>query len=192
MSSLMLLVALLAPPSSGAAILEKSAGSTSFLAIGRPAAIKIKGQGEGPEGEIQLKSADERIALSGELRVDLDTLGTGIGLRDRHMKEKYLETNSYKLAKLRIKDALLPANFRSSGSEVTVPASLELHGIEKPVTVTITFATDKERVNAKSKFKIKLSDFAVPVPSFSGITVADEVEVAVDSSVAADALAVTK
>src|SRR5437016_2755323 len=35
--------------------------------------------------------ADASGAVSGEVQVDLTTLQTGIGLRDRHMKDKYLE-----------------------------------------------------------------------------------------------------
>src|SRR5262249_60249324 len=38
-----------------------------------------------------LAVADVSGAVSGAVQVDLSSLQTGIGLRDRHMKEKYLE-----------------------------------------------------------------------------------------------------
>src|SRR5262249_37220642 len=47
--------------------------------------------------------ADTSGAVSGAVEVDLRTLQTGIGLRDRHLKEKYLETgrdNTFATARL--------------------------------------------------------------------------------------------
>lgn len=65
---------------------EKS--PVGFTAVGRPSALKIKGEGAKATGA--LKSAGD--SLEGEISANLDVFQTGISLRDHHMKEKYLET----------------------------------------------------------------------------------------------------
>src|SRR5438309_1643612 len=69
---------------------SKARGSTGFLAIGNPSAIRIDGKSEGPEGELAVQEKDGNFLVSGQLKVSMKNCETGIALRDRHMKEKYL------------------------------------------------------------------------------------------------------
>lgn len=78
-------------------------GNVEFLAVGKPAFVKIKGEGQGPTGQFQLKKVGSEFILNAELIVDLRTLKTGIELRDNHMKEKYLLTPQYNSATLKLK-----------------------------------------------------------------------------------------
>ena len=119
--------------------------------------------------------------------LDLDTLATGIGMRDQHMKEKYLEIAKFKSAVLRLKQIELPGAVfvPASGTKVTREGWLTLHGIEKPVQVEMSFERNGERVKCVSKFKVKLSDHEIAIPSFSGITVANEVDIVAETSVPA-------
>ena len=57
---------------------RSDAGKTNFTAIGKPAMIKIQGEGEGPVGNL-IFSKD---LVSGTLKVSLDKLSTGIKMRD--------------------------------------------------------------------------------------------------------------
>jgi len=157
--------------------LEPSKGKTEFLAIGRPSALKIKGTGTGPKGKLEVSDKDGHKVINGEVTVDLTSLDTGISLRDRHMKEKYLEVEKYKDAKLIFKDVELPAEKVAKGGEVEVKAMLDLHGQIKEVPVTMNLENKDGKVRAESKFKIKLTEFNIEIPSFSGITVADEVNI---------------
>ena len=59
--------------------------------------------------------------------------------------------------------------------------TLELHGVKKPVTVKYEkMNVEGKTITFNSKFNIKITDFAIDIPSFQGITVADEVEVSVN------------
>lgn len=60
---------------------DKSKGQVVFEAVGKPSFLKIKGQGEGPEGEVSV--ADK---VTGSFKFKMATLDTGIGLRNDHMK----------------------------------------------------------------------------------------------------------
>ncbi len=162
--------------------LNTAEGKTEFLAIGRPSAIKIAGQGPGPAGEVSISKATgasggETYIIKAEVEVDLDAMETGIGMRDRHMKEKYLETSKFKTAVLRFVSSPVPPSLLKEGGELSTLGTLLLHGVEKPVTVAMKITAEGDQLKCEAKFKLKLSDFSIEIPSFSGITVADEVEV---------------
>lgn len=156
--------------------LQNDAGSIEFLATGWPSALRIHGKGAGPDGTLTVRGT----AVSGSIGVDLGTLETGIGLRDRHMKEQYLQVDRYPRAVLtlsRLDIKLVPGG--SAFGPVTVPfeGMLLLHGVEKPVNGQARISRDDARVTANAVFSIKLGDFGIDVPKYLGITVAEKVEV---------------
>jgi polyisoprenoid-binding protein YceI len=162
--------------------LDPAKGRIEFLAIGRPSAIKINGKGPGPSGEMGLVVRGEDVVLSGEARLDLNQLVTGISTRDEHMKNKYLETDKYPEAVLKINETKIAKDLMASGGKIVVPGTLTLHGQEKPVAVQLEIFAESNSYRGISTFKVKLSDFAITIPSFAGVTVADEVEVKVETS----------
>lgn len=160
-----------------AVTLEAAKGKIEFLAIGRPSAIKIKGQGKGPTGDLKFVKAAEGYTLDGVAQVDLSSFDTGISMRDRHMKEKYLEVEKFGEAKLSFKSAKIPAEIVNGQGTIEVPAELELHGKKNPVQVKVTAIKKGDALSPACQFKIKLSDYGIEIPQFSGITVANEVEI---------------
>jgi len=168
--------------------LEAKNGKSEFVAIGRPAALKIVGQGEGPTGNFDLQKGEDGWLLTGEAHLNLESLDTGIELRDQHMKEKYLETGKSKTATLKLTNIKMSPEYLQTGGEAKVAGVLLLHGVEKPVEVQMVFQKEKEILKVSSSFQIKISDFAISTPSFSGITVTDQVQVKVDTQIAQNAL----
>jgi len=153
-------------------------GHVEFDAVGWPSALKIHGKGPGLDGRLVVENA----AVSGAVGFDLQALSTGIDLRDRHMKEKYLETARYPRATLtlsRLAIEKLP-NTDSFGP-VTVPFSgtLSLHGVERPVAGEAKIARAGAAVTTTASFAINIKDFGISVPSYMGITVAEKVQVRV-------------
>lgn len=147
-------------------------GKVSFLAKGKPAMIKIMGEGTGPAGTLTL----ENDKLAGTLSIDLTKLTTKIEMRDDHMKNKYLEVSKFPKAEMTFKDV----SFKNDTTEMPFQASLNLHGITKPVSGTIQFAKIDKQTAGIAKFTIKVTDFLPELPSYAGIKVADDVEVTVD------------
>lgn len=156
-------------------------GETSFIAKGFPSAIKIEGKAPAPEGQVTLKSDPKVTEVSGHFSLDLSKLDTGIGMRDRHMKEKYLEVEKFKNAQLTIDPVSFAGSVKAGKAPFT--GKLNLHGVEKPVKgeYELTLVDDKTWA-IKANFNLKLSDFNIDVPKFSGITVADEVALNIDSN----------
>ena len=160
--------------------IDRGSSSAEFLAIGRPSALKIRGTKGKPEGKLTI----EEEKIQGELLLNLSEFETGIGMRDRHMKEKYLEVekNDFKVAKLKIISVSLPLTFWKSPSKqkTSFKGLLKLHGVEKEIAgdIDITDAT-KDSLSGSANFTIALPDFGITIPSFSGITVAEKVDVEV-------------
>lgn len=148
-------------------------GEVVFEAVGRPAMMKIKGQGPAPTGEFTV----EKGKASGTAELDLRTLETGMSLRDSHMKDKYLEVAKHPKAKLTVDAFDVPADFTAGTSlgEKPFKGTLLLHGVEKAVEGVFSF----EGGVANARFETKLSDYGIAVPSYMGITVADTVKVSV-------------
>lgn len=146
--------------------------SVNFTAVGKPSFIRINGESDKLSEKLTLK--DNKI--SGELIFDLDSLTTGLDLRDRHMKETYLETSNKNF-----KQAVLKISNLNIEESTDFKAFLTLHGVTKEVKISAEIDSDKSDLEIKAHFEINLSDFGIAIPSFQGITVADSVKINVES-----------
>lgn len=98
--------------------------------------------------------------------IDLNTLKTGIGLRDRHMRENYLETKKYPYAEFTGKiDASIDLSVGQSKS-VIAKGKFKIHGVEKEIDVPgkLTAISDSE-LQLEAKFTILLSDYNIDIPT---------------------------
>lgn len=151
-------------------------GKVAFLAKGKPALISIKGEGVGASGELH----EENGLISGEIEFELKSLKTGIDLRDEHLKNKYLEVDKFPTAKVTISSLKLPVKINDSFKFSGV---LNLHGVSQPIEGSAEVSGAASAQFIKSEFKINLSQFKIDIPSFKGITVAEEVLVKIETPV---------
>lgn len=167
------------PKSTTALKILPDKSQVNFLAVGKPAAIKIRGEGLGLTGQIDVRDKD----FSGRLRMPLDQFKTGIELRDQHMKEKYLDVAQFPEAELILDSSPLPPGFHE-GTQVTfenVPfqGSLRVKGQAKPVSGTVNLTRKDGRIGIVGKFAMKITDYPIGVPKYLGVTVAEDVLVEV-------------
>lgn len=154
---------------------ESGASKVTFLAVGKPSMLKIHGTATaGPAADLKVEGSQ----LKGAVEFEMDRLDTGIDLRTQHMKEKYLHVKEHPKSRLTLLDAQVDPTFATSLSnsgEKPFKGNLLLHGQEKEVNGTYTVSNGL----VQAKFPIKLSDFAIDIPSYLGIKVADMVDVSV-------------
>lgn len=159
--------------------LSKSSGSVKFLAVGRPSFLKIRGEGGAPEGNLLVQSN----SVMGTVSFNLGSLGTGIKLRDEHMKQKYLEIQKFPKAELKLTKISLPDTLWTadpvSFEGIPYEAVLSLHGSQKSVSGLAKVERHENVLNVESQFKLKLKDFDIVTPSFKGITMSEDVDVTV-------------
>lgn len=126
------------------------------------------------------------MPIEGALEVDLSTIDTGIDLRNRHMRENYLEVqkgdgfDKARLTDLRLSDADSPSFVGRTG----FTATLLVHGVPRPISGTAEIRPDGAGVRVVADFPLSLSDFAIPQPMYLGVGVANRILLKVSFSAA--------
>jgi polyisoprenoid-binding protein YceI len=127
-------------------------------------------------GELSVQPATGAAAVQGTLQVDFQTLETGIGLRDKHMREWYLQVDKGEdfstatLGDLRIEKL---------DGKTTFSGTLKVHGQSKQVSGTAELQRHDGSVRVQARFPLRLSEFQIPSPTYLGVGVRDEVQVSV-------------
>jgi hypothetical protein len=161
------LTALALPFVAQAALVRTGDAEVHFVATG-PAGLRING-----------KSYDLQVSDSGavlRLTIPLAGLKTGIDLRDRHLREKYLHVGQYPNAVLEVQRAAIKQP--PAGGSVTAEAdgSLTLHGQTKPVRFKYTAQHEGGRIKVEGGLRIDIRNFGVPEPNYLGLKVKPEVD----------------
>ena len=163
-----LVVSLGSAPAS--ASLQGNRGSANFKASG-PAGLDIVG-----------KTSDIVVSESGKeilVKVALANLDTGIGLRNRHMREKYLEVAKYPSADLTVArgDLKFPEEGKEVASEAT--GELKIHGKGRKVHFGYHAKKGSDGFDVSGSMRIDIRDFGIAVPSYLGVSVKPNVDISV-------------
>jgi polyisoprenoid-binding protein YceI len=133
-----------------------------------------------------IAGANGSRTLDGSLAVDLRTLDTGIGLRNEHLREKYLEVNKatgFETATLSAIEltGLSPIAPEGKGSFTGL---LTVHGVTKTVAGAVDVRRAGDSLRVKASFRLDVPDYGIAPPRYLGIGVTDtvQVEVAFDVS----------
>jgi polyisoprenoid-binding protein YceI len=160
---------LLALPASGVARLARSGSpAVSFTALG-PGGLRIVGR------TTELTVADQDQVL--RLIVPLKTVTTGISLRDRHMREKYLHVDKYPDARLELPRGSLQKPTPGAEVRAELTGTLFLHGQSRPVTVRYVARQDPQQITVTGQFGIDMRHFGIEEPAYLGLRVKPEVTI---------------
>ena len=95
--------------------------------------------------------------------VDLNTVDTGIGLRNRHMRENYLHTDKY--PKTHFTGKIVSAEDSTETiTKVKADGKMFIHGVEKDVNVDGLLTKTETSFRVKTKFIVALSDYNIEIP----------------------------
>jgi polyisoprenoid-binding protein YceI len=113
--------------------------------------------------------------VDGAIVVDLRSLETGIGMRDRHMRDNYLEVGKgpeFERARLEgIKVEKLNGKSPFSGT-------LVLHGERREVTGAAEVQPQNGGAyRIQAEFPVRVTDFKIAKPTYLGVGVQEEVKV---------------
>lgn len=139
-------------------------------------------------GVLELENAGVS-GVAGEIRVPLDTLDTGMGLRNAHLRETYLEVDrgeEYREAVLTAIELAEPFPPGVRDHETGFAALLSLHAVERRVEGEARIMWRDGRVRVEAEFPLSLAEFAIPPPRYLGVGVRDEIRITVtfDATVA--------
>jgi polyisoprenoid-binding protein YceI len=163
-----LIAALLLLPSTAAAGMKIDPSiakpKIGFHANGEPGALDIDAKTE------SLTLADDGTTLT--FTVDMNTVKTGIDLRDEHMKSKFLHTETYPNAVLAFPKASIqwPTELGQKATG-TLDAQFTAKGATKAVKVKYEVQKTKQGWKCTGDFDYNTNDHGIEVPSYLGVTV---------------------
>jgi len=113
--------------------------------------------------------------------VDLESLDTGIGLRNRHMRENYLETDEYRYASYKGKLTNVAMNPDSSYAySILSEGTFSVHGVDKNIKVLSKVYAADGGYKVSSEFEIKLSDYDIEIPSLMFMKIDETIQIFLD------------
>lgn len=111
--------------------------------------------------------------------VDLRTLDTGIGLRNRDMRENYLKTDKYPMTNYKGKiiyaDKVSDAEYK-----VTVDGKMFIHGVTRDLKVNGNLFPVEDGYRVKAYFEILLSDYDVKIPKLMFMKISNTIKLVLD------------
>ena len=119
--------------------------------------------------------------LGGEISTDLATIDTGIGLRNQHLREKYLEVAKGKgfdkaiLSEIQLNDA----EGEAFEGRTAFTGTLLLHGVKHPVEGTAEVRREGAGRRVRAEFPLLVTDFGITPPEYLGVGVASKLLVKV-------------
>jgi polyisoprenoid-binding protein YceI len=121
-------------------------------------------------------------AGSVQIVINVNALDTGVGMRNKEMRERYLETTKFATATFKsVSVAGPPSIAPNQPAEISVTGDMTLHGVTKRMTIPVRVVLIPEgRLHATSTFKLRMPDFGISVPHNILVTVNDEVPVRLD------------
>lgn len=115
------------------------------------------------DGYMYLKSIDDLTDTKLYFEVDLTTLDTGIDLRNRHMRDNYLETDKYRFTFFEGKIDKINKSAENK-YDVEVSGKMFIHGVTKEIFVPGTLTSVGGGYLVESNFVVALSDYNVDIP----------------------------
>lgn len=111
--------------------------------------------------------------------VDLNTVDTDNGLRNRHMRENYLETDKYPLTSYT--GTIVKSEKLEDGHyKVTAKGKFKVHGVDKDKTITADLYIYGNILHVKSQFIVTLSDHNIDIPSLMLVKIKEDMDLRVD------------
>lgn len=170
-----------------AQIYTAKSGATAISFYSEAPLENIEAQNKG--AIIVLKASSNEI----QVRVTIQNFKFKNALMEEHFNENYMETdkkvevngaatypNRYAEFKGKINE---PVDYTKDGeTKVTVTGKLNLHNVTKDVTMEGTMTKKGNEMIILSKFKIKVADYNIKVPSMYVKNIAEEVEVTINST----------
>ncbi|MDR9388517.1 MAG: YceI family protein [Balneolaceae bacterium] len=145
--------------------------------ISRAPLLEFEGVSEKLQGLLDL---DENLV---DFYIDLETLDTGIELRDKHMRDSYLETASYPFAEFTGTFLRMPDVEAQGPQSVTVTGEFKMHGVSRDITVDgeLDFS-DPNEIQLVASWKVLLSDYDIEIPKAVFYELDNEQEIVINAT----------
>jgi len=139
------------------------------------------------DGYVLLDAPTLEEARGGEgtafyFEVELASLDTGIGLRNRHMRDNYLEVKKYPHATF---EGGIPeiSTVLGAGYRITAAGTFTAHGMSLELEIPCDVTPEGEGHRVRCAFEVLLSDLDIEIPQIMFLKLANEIRLELDFAV---------
>jgi polyisoprenoid-binding protein YceI len=161
----------------GAALVEVKEGTVEFKVDTNVPAINVHGKSKALVGKAYVRSTSSGASIEQlEAKVPIESLGTGLGLRDAHMRKHVFTTPDGRQPELRFQAE--SARCSSAGgreSKCELAGTLSVRDVARPFAMALDVSDEGGKLRAKGDGQLKLSSFGIERPSNLGVQTADDV-----------------
>ena len=151
----------------------KALGTTTPLGVDITTVLK-----QSPES-MKAKLSLEKRKVSGEVRVALQFLDTGLSLRNKHLYD-LIKVSEHPEAIFTFTHWIIPrSQGKLSVEGLPFKGNLQFFKANRPIEGLVKMEYDGKKIQATFHFEILLSQFGITPPSFMGVRVRDKVSVEV-------------
>ena len=111
--------------------------------------------------------------------VDLASIDTGIGLRNRHMRDNYLHVRDYPYATF-LGEIASVEPMDDGAFRVTASGTMSIHGVDRPMRVPCEVSPWGRGYRARCAFQVMLTDFNIEIPRVMFMKLANEIRLELD------------
>lgn len=175
---------LVSTPVHGAEFVVKAGPPNQVVFISKAATETFEGKTDRIDGRIVVDPASVEDTVVVRLEVDMASLDTGIGERNKHMKKNHLETSKYPKAVFAGAKVLGPEGAALAAGKTVAfdcEGDFTLHGVTRRLRVTVNVTLSDERTLAfKATFKVPLADYNISRPKFLFLKLGEVQDVVVE------------
>jgi len=117
-----------------------------------------------------------------DVTVDMGSLDTANSLRNREMRQRFLETQKFPTSRFKSVSVAAPASIEPNQPvDISVTGDFTLHGVTRRMTIPVRVVLIPDgRVHATALFTVHMPDFGIDVPKNLLVTVNDDIPVRLD------------
>lgn len=157
---------------------EVRGGTCSFEVDTNVPALSVHGKSSALEGRVRVRRGTDGPVLEQiEASLPVKSLGTGLKLRDEHMRTRVFTTAGGQLPDVRfIADKAVCSKASANQSTCQVTGDLVIRGIARPFTIALKLKEDGDGFQASGDSVVRLSAYGIEQPSQLGVKTSDEVK----------------
>jgi polyisoprenoid-binding protein YceI len=163
-------------------VVEVRGGTAIFAVDTNISAISVHGKSSEVTARLRLRQAPDGVVLEGiEAALPVKSLGTGMGLRDSHMRKYIFTTGDGQVPDLKFSaDKAVCSKAAARQSTCELAGDLAIRGTARPFKVVLKVSEDGDTFRAVGDGIVTLSAYGIERPSQLGVTTSDDVKLRFD------------
>ena len=163
-------------------LVEVKNGTAAFEVGTNVGAISVHGKSNDLTARLRMQQSPDGAVLEGiEAAVPVKSIGTGMGLRDSHMRKYVFTTADGQVPDLKFSaDKAVCSKGEGRQSTCQLSGNLAIRGTERPFSIVLKVSEDGDTLRAVGDGTVTLSAYGIERPSQLGVTTEDDVKLRLD------------